>query len=152
METDATMRGEASSDNAAQSTIATTVIDATVLTVCSYDKLRRLVDWKKVRAMLEREVDRAGEGAVHLTPLFIYLFALAKPWYATGDVMACVRELGSALEQRGVRVRLPDAYRYPAKPREARGASARTPEIRTPMGTRAGERRRRTPQPRRDGF
>lgn len=145
MEMDAPeLGGESESVRAARHPKATTVIDTTVMTLCSYDALMKLVDLKKVRAMLEREVDRAGEGPVHLTPLFVYLYALAKPWYATGDVMACVRELARALELRGVKARLPDAYRYPGKPREVR---ARTPEPRPPVGTRAGDRRTRTPRP-----
>ncbi len=126
--------------------LAATVIDATVLSLCSYENLMKLVDFKKVRSMLEQEAERAGEGCMHLTPLFVYLWALAKPWYATGDVMACVREIATSLQQRGVKVRLPDAYRFPAKPREL----SRPAETRAPIGTRAGDRRRRTPRPMRE--
>lgn len=148
MQADAhTTETEAGAQGKTQNPLAANVIDATVLALCSYDTLMKLVDLKKVRVMLEREVDRAGEGCVHLTPLFVYLWALAKPWYATGDVMACVREIGTSLQERGVRVRLPDAYRFPNRQREA----TRTPDTRAPTGTRAGDRRRRTPRPMRDG-
>lgn len=129
-----------------QDPAAATIIDATMLSLCTYENLMKLVDFKKVRAMLEREVERAGDGQVHLTPLFVYLWALAKPWYATGDVMACVREISTTLAQRGVKVRLPDAYRFPDRPREA----SRVPETRMPIGTRAGDRRNRSPRPIRD--
>lgn len=125
---------------------AAALVDAAVVSLCSYEKLARIVDFKKVRAMLVAEADRAGDDTVHLTPLFIYLWALAKPWYITGDVMACVREISASLQQRGVRVRLPDAYRFPARTREG----SRVPETRVPVGTRVGDRRRRTPQPMRD--
>lgn len=146
MQADASMAGrDTASASPSDNPTATTVIDATVLALCSYDTLMKLVDLKKVRTMLEREVDRAGDGCVHLTPLFVYLWALAKPWYATGDVMACVREIGSTLQQRGVKVRLPDAYRYPARPQEVKAS-----EHRVPVGTRAGDRRRPTPRPTRD--
>src|SRR5690606_14275815 len=116
--------GAASSQ--ADNPVAAHVVDATVLALCSYDTLMKLVDLKKVRAMLEREVDRAGEGCVHLTPLFVYLWALAKPWYATGDVIACVREIVSALQERGVRMRLPDTDRFPALSRETTTAPGKS--------------------------
>lgn len=124
--------------------VAANVVDATVLTLCTYESLTRVADLKKVRTMLEREVDRAGEGTIHLTPLFVYLWSVARPWYATGDVMACVREIATSLQQRGVKVRLPDAYRFPGKTRTDAEVSA---GARAPVGTRAGDRRQRTPHP-----
>lgn len=135
------------SSGGSANSVAANVIDATVLTLCTYESLMKVTDIRKVRTMLEREVDRAGEGFIHLTPLFVYLWSVAKPWYATGEVMACVREIATSLQQRGVKVRLPDAYRFPGKPRAATG---RAPGSRAPVGTRAGDRRQRTPHPARD--
>lgn len=124
------------------------VIDAAVLCLCSYDRLMKHTDLRKVRLMLAQEMERAPGGPLHLTPLFVYLWAVAKPWYATGEVMACVRELATMLQQRGVLVRLPDAYRCPSR---SRAQSARHPLARTPTGTRASSRERRLPEPARDG-
>jgi hypothetical protein len=138
---------EMSSSMGVDSPLVSVVTDAAVLSLCNYDALMKVVDFNKVKTILKREVDRVGAGPMHLTPLFVYLHAIARPMFATDDAVECTRAIAKALEARAVRCRLPDALRFgPLAQEGTRGA--RTSQGRhEPMGTRASRGRSRTPTP-----
>jgi len=104
----------------------------------------KVVDFNKVKTILKREVDRVGAGPVHLTPLFVYLHAIARPWLATGEAVVCTRAIATALERRAVRCRLPDALRFGPLAQEGSREARVSRGRHEPIGTRASSGRSRT--------
>lgn len=107
---------------------ATAAADAAVTALASDDAFAR-VDFRRVRALVEREVQVSRGGPVHLTPLFVYLGAFSPRDVATRVVFA----IGDALARLGMSVSLP------AGPRQEDARRRRTtpaPMKRPAVGTR----------------
>lgn len=102
--------------------------DAAVTALASDDAFTLRVDFHRVRALVEREVQVSRGGPVHLTPLFLYLSGLS-----SSDVSArVVLAIGHALARLGLSVALPAGPRQAAaRRRRATPAPTKRPAVGT---------------------
>lgn len=118
--------------------------DAAVVLLCHEDALVARLDFRRVRALVEREVQVSRGGPVHLTPLYVYLDAFSCAAVATRVVLA----IADALARLGLSVQVPAGPRGSEARRRRQSTTAgkqpvkqaaREPErSRRAVGTRAG--------------
>lgn len=77
--------------------------EAAVLVLCREDSLVARVDFRRVRALVEREVHVSRGGPVHLTPLHLYLDAFSSPAIAA----RVVASIADALARLGLFAQAP---------------------------------------------
>jgi hypothetical protein len=82
--------------------------DAAVMAVCADETLARDVDFRRLRALIEREVQVASAGPLFLTPVYLYLAGVG---CSRARVNRCMSDLAARLSRLGLKPQLPEGVR-----------------------------------------